>query len=245
MTPTTPSDGNPDLRDDVHSHGPHLHGYVSPLVDRGDTPAELAEAPEERPAEETHTGRIEALGHLSAALALIDCALEAIDEQTLEPDVPDEAYWSYKTGAARVALQEAADKLAEPFEIANVLQTIEEIVEQNGLSIAGTHVTRNGRAAIVRAIVDARAHAKEDETLAWRCDNCEDVFAGADPPANCPSCDVGPHGSWTGADPADVGRGPREPTDDEIYNRPGMEGGMPYPIDHDAHQRYEEDTRNG
>lgn len=69
------------------------------------------------------------------------------------------------------------------------------------------------------------------KVAAWRCDNCEDVFAAneeGNPPGDCPSCDVGPHGSWTGADPSYVGCGPREPTDDEIYNRHGVEGGIPY-----------------
>ena len=27
----------------------------------------------------------------------------------------------------------------------------------------------------------------------------------------------------------------REPTDDEIYNRPGVEGGIAYPMDHTSH----------
>lgn len=38
------------------------------------------------------------------------------------------------------------------------------------------------------------------DVAAWRCDNCGYVHPAPATPERCPDCDVGPLGSWTGAD---------------------------------------------
>jgi hypothetical protein len=122
--------------------------------------------------DETVEGRIAAVAHLSAARALVDCAWEALQEHGA---LPEDRVGSYVDLSVHENLDALADKIMEPFAVANVLQTIEETIGAASVGI--------DRAAIVRAIVDVRQAAKDDE---------------------------------------------REPTDDEIYNRPGMEGGIAY-----------------
>lgn len=129
--------------------------------------------------DETVEGRIAAVAHLSAALALIDCAWDAITDEDVEPDSPEEQRWSRKIAWAREAMTEAADTLMEPCEIANVLQTVEETIEARGPA----PVDHALRAHIVAALIDVRQAAKDDE---------------------------------------------REPTDDQLANRHGMEGGIGY-----------------
>lgn len=135
-----------------------------------------------------HAGRIAAVAHLSAARALIDCAYEALDEHRItiryDPDPDAEDYPD-----VRDALDALADDLMRPCEVANVLQTVEEVIAVGAgvRAVTGLDDGPVGRAEIVRGLVDARLAAKEDE----------------------PDED-------------------REPTDDEIYNRHGMEGGIGY-----------------
>lgn len=41
---------------------------------------------------------------------------------------------------------------------------------------------------------------KSIDPRAWRCDACDYVHPHSEPPDECPDCDVGPYGSWTGTD---------------------------------------------
>jgi hypothetical protein len=45
---------------------------------------------------------------------------------------------------------------------------------------------------------------------AWRCDSCEYVHPESETPEACPACDVGPFGSWTGAEMPPLS--PKEPS---------------------------------
>lgn len=106
-------------------------------------------------AEHPHAGRIAAVAHLSAAMALIDCAGDALDEAGI-----DRSRYFQRIA---VKMEQAADEIMEPCEIANVLQTVEEFVSGETSDLTDVHVTRRGREQIVRALVDARQAAKEDE----------------------------------------------------------------------------------
>lgn len=152
-----------------------------------------------------HAGRIAAAAHLSAAWALIECADEALREDGLQAGVEE-------LGDCNRALAAAADAILEPCEIANVLQTVEEVValgddmdRVTGLSDAVD------RQAIVRALVDARQAAKDDESVC----TCEDA-----PPhgRRCPEF---------------------EPSDDEIYNGFGREGGIAYDTSGDMRDEHD------
>lgn len=110
--------------------------------------------------DETVEGRIAAVAHLSAALALIDCAAEAMEEHGVM-FAPERANWiSGALTGTRGHLHMLADAIVEPCEIANVLQTVEETIEARGPA----PVDHELRAHIVAALVDVRAAAKDDET---------------------------------------------------------------------------------
>jgi hypothetical protein len=155
-----------------------------------------------------HAGRIAAVAHLSAALALADCAIDALAEDGIYS--PEE-----QINDARYALRTAADTIMEPCEISNVLETIEEVIQtgalptdRDGPFVRAAWTTRRGRETILRALVDVRQAAKEDETRAEpNVRECCDTLDDERHHHECPEA---------------------EPTDDEIYNRHGMEGGIPY-----------------
>jgi hypothetical protein len=161
--------------------------------------------------------RIAAAAHLSSARALVDCAREALEEARIETHGQTEH--ADALASSTWELEQAADVLCEPLGLTNVLQTVEEALA-SGAFVADppgqTRTYSTAREPIIRALVIARA--TEDETR--ECDRYCILQPGHEPPCK------------------------DEPTDDEIYNRPGMEGGIGYPIDHDARRRAEEDTRD-
>lgn len=142
--------------------------------------------------EHPHAGRIAAAAHLSAALALVECAWETLAE--------DGIYSPAEQSSIGTELQRVADEIMEPCEIANVLQTVDEVLATGKVA---------GRLEILRVLVDARQAAKDDETRSC----CDSLRAGP----HAPDCEI------YNAETED-----REPTDDELANRHGVEGGIGY-----------------
>jgi hypothetical protein len=131
--------------------------------------------------EHPHLGRIQAVAHLSAAHALVECAAEAAGDALL-----------YDAGGATIEhpldvivgrLYAAADELMEPCGVANVLQTVEEWLA-DGSAVPDLGAPESVRLQIVMAIVDARQAALEDEREAT---------------ADVPACERGCL-SWGGCD---------------------------------------------
>lgn len=155
-------------------------------------------------------GRIAAVAHLSAAYALVDCAMEALAEEGItELD---------RYVDARAGLRDYADRIMEPYEIANVLLTVEEIIANQGFPATtgrSYRVTRNGRAEIIKAIVDVRDAGREDETLPERLERL-----------TCRICGGLPAGEASGG--GDLCTCEDEPSDEQLANRFGMEGGIGY-----------------
>jgi hypothetical protein len=108
--------------------------------------------------------RVQAVAHLSAARALVECADCALEEAGVP--TPE---WSPHGAAALTLSSDAiyhlnamADALMEPYEIARVLDTVEEVVAANGLTalpsaprVGQVHLT--SRARRDRARADRRA----------------------------------------------------------------------------------------
>lgn len=126
------------------------------------------------PPEHPHAGRIAAVAHLSAARALIECASTALEEHGVEFVYPRVKVIAEKFGSELRTLDALADEIMEPCEVANVLQTVEEMMatgvssEVGRALLAASHEigaysSSQRRERLVRAIVDARQTAKEDE----------------------------------------------------------------------------------
>lgn len=117
--------------------------------------------------------RVQAVSHLSAARALVECADCALEEAGVPtPEwFPDDACAALTLSSDVIYhLNAMADALMEPYSVARVLDTVEEVVAANGLtalpsapSRSGRYISRHGRAAIVHALIDARADARQDE----------------------------------------------------------------------------------
>jgi hypothetical protein len=115
--------------------------------------------------------RVQAVAHLSAARALVECADCALEEAGVPtPEWSPQEPGLTLSSDAIYHLNTMADALMEPYEIARVLDTVEEVVAANGLtalpsapSRSGRYISRHGRAAIVHALIDARADARQDE----------------------------------------------------------------------------------
>lgn len=110
-------------------------------------------------AEHPHAARIQAAAHLSAALAMCDCALEALAEDGI---VHADSY----VNDARALLRDAADEILEPCAASNVLATVEEVIAIGRSGAFGPPHEDYDRAKIVLAIVDARQDARADEVVA-------------------------------------------------------------------------------
>jgi hypothetical protein len=115
--------------------------------------------------------RVQAVSHLSAARALVECADCALEEAGVptpawSPDHAPDVDLTLSSDAI-YHLNAMADALMEPYSVARVLDTVEEVVAANGLTPkavgVGRFISRHGRAAIVHALIDARAAAEEDE----------------------------------------------------------------------------------
>jgi hypothetical protein len=115
--------------------------------------------------------RVQAVAHLSAARTLVECADCALEEAGVPTpewnDGPDGAAGLTLSSDAIYHLNAMADALMEPYEIARVLDTVEEVVTAEGFNIippraqAGRFISRHGRAAIIHALIDTRAAARE------------------------------------------------------------------------------------
>lgn len=246
MTPTTPDDPTPPNAEEEAlarlAASPHIHeiqpGDDAPLqpetfralhvwetVDTNDGTeitrccacSTLFDSPEANyhcPAapEHPHAGRIAAVAHLSAAYARAMCAEQALDDlQTHGDDYAEQLL------ALGQAFEAAADAIVEPCGIANVLQAVEEVAAGETADLTNVHVTHRGREQIIRAMIDVAASAhREVSDIENETRTC---------------CDTAPderhHHECSEA----------EPTDDEIYNRPGMEGGIPYTEPNPANYR--------
>lgn len=129
--------------------------------------------------DKTGEGRLLATTHLSHARVMLDLAAETLEDYEIMwvPERAKEIAEAIRK--TRDLIDHLADDIMEPFGIADVLKTIEEVQGAGETVGAGT---------ILRATVDARQDAMEEEER------------------------------------------DREPTDDQLANRPGMEGGISYPI---------------
>jgi hypothetical protein len=92
--------------------------------------------------------RIRAVAFLSRARALLDCAVEELAGVPNDPG---------HLADVRRDLDYAADHLMEPFEVARILDTIEDALACGGLT------PDVGPEEIVSAVLDVRACAREDE----------------------------------------------------------------------------------
>jgi hypothetical protein len=147
--------------------------------------------------EHPHAGRIAAVGYLSDALASVQRAWEALAKDGIEHT--DDSF-----SIARSDLRMLADEAIGPCEVDNVLQTVEEMIEARGPA----PVDHALRVHLVTAIVDARQAAKADEDRV--CSVCGDEsYVITDGQRYCPRCDPN-----------------REPSDDELANGHGQEGGI-------------------
>lgn len=108
--------------------------------------------------EHPYAGRIQAVAHLSAARALIECAHEAMSEVGL-------GHIGFNLREATDVLDREADHMLSPCGVVNVLQTVEEIIASGKLirPSGATSYIRDApstRVSVVTAIVDA---ATQDE----------------------------------------------------------------------------------
>lgn len=127
--------------------------------------------------DETGNGRIIAAGYLSMARVNLDLMAETLEDYEVTFTLDRVKGMADQIRVARGLIDALADEIMEPFEVANVLQNVEEV-----LAIGDDA----NRLDVLRALVDTRQYAREQDEL--------------------------------------------EPTDDQLANRPGMEGGIGYPM---------------
>lgn len=111
--------------------------------------------------EHPHQGRITAVAYLSTGYAAVDMCSQSLEERVIVVD--DGVVTLLGTSARTLCL--LADEIMEPLGVANVLQTIEEVLEADGVpaGLAFKSGNENGRAEIVRWLIDGRQAADQDE----------------------------------------------------------------------------------